>query len=309
MARFSSLAALAVASVIAGVASLPGRAAAEDRVTLGWGRFFYNDTLGDGHDRWQTGGYSVAMVRGYAFDGTLPDRPGELLAFRLRASIAAPADLQSPALDDRRYAGTLALGVSTQFQWHGNEVALGADLVATGPQTGLGSFQTTVHDWLGMDAPAVLDDQIGNGLHPTLTAELGRPLTLGAAHARPFVELQAGAETLVRLGADLTFGGFGTGDLMLRDPVTGQRYRGVAGDRVAGMSLVMGGDAAHVFNSVYLPDDGAATLRPDRYRLRAGLQWQGERNAVFYGVSYLSPEFEEQDEGQLVGGLSLNLKF
>jgi len=294
---------------LACLAGLCAPARAEGRVTLGWGRMFHNDAIGDGNDRWQSGGYSVSMVRGVSYGGTLPASPGEILEFRLAADIMAPANLSSPAADDRRYAGALSFGVHTHFDWKGTEISLGGDLVATGPQTGIGRFQSWVHERLDMPVPGALDDQIENGIHPTLLAEAGRSYALGSGAARPFVQVQAGAETLVRLGADLTFGGFGQGDLMLRDGATGLRYRAVEGDRKGGISFVLGGDVAHVFDSIYLPEGGAVTLTPDRLRLRAGVHWQGVRNSVFYGVSYLSPEFEEQSSGQLVGGLSVNLKF
>lgn len=297
---------LAAAVLWAGIGAGAG---AEPRVTLGWGRMFHNDALGDGHDRWQTGGYTVSMVRGYSFSGALPDRPGEILEWRLSANIIAPADLISPPPGDRRYVGALSLGLHTQWQWRANEVSLGADLVATGPQTGIGHFQEWAHRRLNMDVPQVLDDQIGNGLYPTLVAESGRRLSLGPAELRPFAELRAGAETLVRVGADLTFGHFGPGDLMIRDAVTGQRYRGVAGTLEPGMTFTLGADVAHVFDSAFLPDGGEATLADARTRLRAGVQWQGEKHAVFYGVTWLSREYQEQPQGQMVGTLSLNLKF
>ena len=295
--------------VLACVAGLGAPAQAEERVTLGWGRMFHNDAMGDGNDRWQTGGYTVSMLRGVSFDGSLPATPGEILEFRLAANIMAPANLSKPAADDRRYAGALSFGVHTHFDWKATEISLGADLVATGPQTGIGRFQTWVHERLDMPVPGALDDQIGNGFHPTFQAEAGRSYAIGNGAARPFVQMQAGAETLVRMGADLTFGGFGQGDLMVRDTATGLRYRAVEGDRKGGVSFVLGGDVAHVFDSIYLPDGGGVTMTPDRLRLRAGMHWQGVRNSVFYGVSYLSPEFEEQSSGQLVGGLSVNLKF
>ncbi len=284
-------------------------AQAEQRVTLGWGRLFYNDAMGDGRDRWHTGGYTLSMVRGYSFSGDLPDRPGEILEWRLSANIIAPADLQTPEPDDRRYVGALSLGLHTQWQWRANEVALGADLLATGPQTGIGSFQRWAHERLGMEVPEVLDDQIGNGFYPSLVAETGRRMSLGPAELRPFAELRAGAESLVRVGADLTFGHFGPGDLMIRDAVTGQRYRGVSGAVEPGLSFTLGADVARVFDSAFLPGGEAATLSDDRTRLRAGVQWQGARHSVFYGVTWLSKEFEEQPEGQVVGALSLNLRF
>jgi hypothetical protein len=290
-------------------AGLAPDAMAQDRATLGWGRFFYNDLLGDGHDRWQTGGYTVSILRGDRYDGTLPDRPGQILEYRLSANIIAPASLTSPEPGDRRYAGILSLGVHTPFEWRGVELSLGADLVVTGPQTGVGRFQRWAHERLGLDKPLVLGNQIEDGFHPTLVAEAGHSFALAGGRLRPFAELRAGAETLVRVGADLSFGQAGADDLMVRDQTTGQRYHGIAGTLRQGVSLTLGGDVAHVFSSIYLPEGEAATLRADRYRLRAGLSWQGRKSSLFYGLTYLSPEFDQQSEGQLVGGLSLHVKF
>jgi hypothetical protein len=45
---------------------------------------------------------------------------------------------------------------------------------------------------------------------------------------------------------------------MVRDQTTGQRYRGIAGTLRQGVSLTLGGDVAHVFSSIYLPEDEAA---------------------------------------------------
>ena len=61
--------------------------------------------------------------------------------------------------------------------------------------------------------------------------------------------------------------------------------------------------------SVFLPDGGAAVLTPTRDRLRAGYLWQGEKAFVFSGLTYLSPEFDSQPEGQLVGSLTLSFDF
>lgn len=287
-----------------------GEGHAQERMTLGWGRFFDNDAIGDGHDRWRTGAYTFSQLRGASsWTGVLPQTPGEILEFRMRAETIAPASLVSPDKNDRRYAGALSFGMHTHFGWMGNEVSLGADLVVTGPQTGIGKFQSWVHDQFGLEKPLVLDDQIGNGFYPTLVAELGRPMQMGQVTVRPFGEIRAGAESLVRLGGDMVIGEFGRGDLMLRDPATGQRYRGITGVHDSSFSLVLGGDVAHVFDSVFLPAGGTATLSDYRGRARAGVQWQGERASAFYGVTYLTPEFQEQSEGQFIGSLNLNFKF
>lgn len=285
-------------------------AEAQDRITLGHARLLSNDAYGDSKDRWQTGSYATSILRGTGWDGSLPTRPGEILEYRLRAQVIAPADLVAPLPGDRRYAGVLAAGLSTHFAFAQLETSVGVELAAIGPQTGIGNIQRALHNLIGLPEPLVLGNQIGNAVHPTALAEVGRTLHFGQALAlRPFAELQAGVETLARVGGDLVIGGLGSGALMVRDTVTGQRIEGINGSDGNGMSLSLGGDLARVFDSAYLPSGGAATLLDTRRRLRLGLNWQGERAEVFYGVTLLGREFDTQPESQVVGSLRLRLEF
>jgi hypothetical protein len=201
------------------------------------------------------------------------------------------------------------LGVHTHFDLSGAEASLGADLVFIGPQTGVGSFQRSAHEALGLPRPFAMDSQIGNAVHPTVLAEFGRSYSFGdRLTMRPFVEAQAGVESFVRVGGDLTLGEFGQGGLMLRDVTTGQRYRGVRGG-AQGFSFVMGGDVARVFDSAYLPASDPAQLSDTRSRVRAGVHWQGEKAEFFYGLTWLGKEYENQPDDQLTGSLRLRLRF
>lgn len=284
--------------------------AAEQRVTLGWGRMFSNDALGDGHDRWRTGSYQLSMLRGVSFDGDLPKSFGSLIEYRASSQIIAPASLTTAAATDRRYVGMLSLGAHSQFDWQGNEVSLGGDLVITGPQTGISNFQKWVHNALGMAEPLVVSNQLGNAVYPTVLGEIGRTVAVTPqVTLRPFAEAQAGVESFVRVGGDMVVGSFGRGTVMARDMTTGQRYRVAESQINQGISFVLGGDIARVFDSALLPSTGGAVMSDDRGRVRAGVHWQGDKTSLYYGVSYLSPEFESQSEGQVIGSLSLNLKF
>jgi hypothetical protein len=284
-------------------------AIAQDRTTLGWGRLFTNDAIGDGKDRWRTGSYGVSAVRGAAWTGALPDRAGDILEFRAHGQIIAPDDLTANDPTDRRYAGALSFGLHSHFMLGMAEASFGSDLVVIGPQTYLDEFQSEVHETLNIVAPQVLDDQIANRIAPTLVGELGRSYQITTTIAvRPFVEARAGDETLVRAGGDLVIGGAWNNALMLRDAVTGQRFRGIDGE-AAGLSVLLGADVAHVFASTYLPDGGAAELASSRTRVRAGMEWQGESAGVFYGLTYLSPEYQGQDRGQVTGSLNVNFDF
>jgi len=290
-------------------AQVPDKVVAQKHVTLGYGRFFSNDALGDGKDRWRTGSYAISMIRGVGWDGALPNQFGDLLEYRVRTEIIAPANLATPSPTDRRYVGALSAGVHAHFGRGATEVRLGADVVGIGPQTGVGSLHRALHKAFGMTSPGNLATQLPNHIYPTVSAELGKTYRFGNTRLRPFVEAQAGVESYVRVGGDLVFGAFGQGAMMLRDQVTGQRFVGVPGAVVQGLSATIGGDIARVFDSAYLPKTGPIALRQNRSRVRAGVNWRGEKSEIFYGVTHLGREFKGQSSGQTLGSLKLHIRF
>ncbi|MDA7423485.1 lipid A-modifier LpxR family protein [Thalassococcus lentus] len=303
---FRAIALALAASIVTATTAL-----SEGRQMLGNGRLVNNDLFGDLNDRWHSGSVAASRVKGPAWTGALPQRPFEILEYRVGAQVMAPENLRAPAAGDRPFAGAVALGLHTHFERGGNEIALGGDLVFTGPQTGLGAFQTALHDSMGVSpaSNSVLANQVKDGVHPTLVAEAGRTFALGSRGTiRPFTELRWGVETLARVGADITFGPAGQGELMVRDPVTGQRYRSVQ-QYVPGLSWVVGGDFTYVEDSAFLPQSSGVQATDTRTRVRTGVHWQGEQNAAFYGVTWMSEEFTAQPSGQMVGSMRLEFRF
>lgn len=274
---------------------------------VGQGRLFSNDLFGDGDDRWRTGAYSLSFLWGRVGQDKVQRRPGEVIELRLRSELITPESLTNPDPDDRRYAGMLSAGLHTHFRQQAVEGRLGLDLVVTGPQTRLDRLQTRTHRLVGLPLPsdAVLDAQIADGFHPTLSGDLAWQTQLSdTMRLRPFAEWQVGVEWLVRMGADLIIGDFGREGFMLRDPSVGQLY--TAGDGARGLSLIAGADTAYVGRSVLLPGD---QLRRDRHRARIGLSWRGKRTRAFYGATWLSPEFTGQSGSQIVGSVKLGFTF
>ena len=290
-------------------------ARADERVPSGWsllgrGRLTVNDLFGDRYDRWRTGSIAASYVFGPEWTGALPSQPGQVLEFRLMGEIISPVRLDLPWAMDRPYAQSLSLGLHSHFDHHGYEVAAGADAVVTGPQLGLSDFQMFLHRTARFDHrihPAVEAGQIPNGVHGSGVVEIGREVVLGATRLRPFAELRAGVEDLARIGFDLTVGPAGQGELLVRDSVSGHRYRTIT-NPVKGATFVAGADIAKVWSSLYLPS-ATTTLTDARARVRAGLHWQGDAWAGFYGLTWLGPEFTGQNEGQLVGALRLQMRF
>ena len=312
----AAVAAFAATFALSSFASAPSASAqevgsmSEGRSRIGYGNLITNDLIGDGKDRWRTGSIASSRLWGYGWGGQAPAGFGELLELRILGQIMAPSNLRNPATGDRPWAGALSIGLHTHMQRDELEIALGGDLVFVGPQTGLFSFQDALHDLVGTTeaSEATRTAQIQNTLRPTLVGELGRTVDLSErTRLRPFVEARLGDESLVRIGADLTIGNVGLGELLVRDPVTGQRYRTMYDD--TSLSWTVGADVAHVASSVYLPKGRGYDLEHQRHRLRAGLHWQSGQSDLFYGVTYLSEELSTQAEGQLVGSIRLRLRF
>ncbi|MGR3540223.1 MAG: lipid A-modifier LpxR family protein [Hasllibacter sp.] len=287
------------AAALAALTALP--ALAEGRQTLGFARLFNNDAIGDGADRWRTGSYAVSAFRGRSWDGTAPAGPTDLIEWRLRSEVIQPSNLRAPAPDDRRYAGVLALGAFSHMRRGGFDLTAGLELVGVGPSTGVGAFQEFTHDILGQPDPApAIATEIEDAVWPTARLEVARGFRTGPLAWRPFASAQAGAETLGRVGIDLTLGNLDTG-MRLRDPVTGQLYPGLAGDG-SGLSLTLGADHAWVEGSRFLdPAEGYEAV--DRTRVRAALRHDSPLGTVFYGLTWMSEEFAAQPEGQVVGSL------
>jgi len=288
----------------------PAAQAQDGRTTLGITRLITNDTLGDRQDRWRSGGFNVSAFRGPTWDGQLPSQPFQIMEYRFRGEAITPEDLVNPDPGDRLYAGTWWLGAHTHFGWRGLEVTAGADVAVTGEQSGIRSLQSSVHDLLSMPRIDLEDYQVEDGVYLHGTVEVARRLQWRLAEVRPFVEVQGGVETLARVGVDVTFGTLGQGGLRARDPITGQRIAGITNIAdEGGWSFLLGADTAYVDSSVFLPSDRGFEVEESRHRVRAGANYGFGQSNIFYGVTWLSEEFVGQPDSQVVGSLSVDLRF
>jgi hypothetical protein len=291
---------------------LPQPTVAEGRNYLGYGRLITNDFLGDLQDRERTGSVTSSRVWGPEWTGELPKNFGNLIELRLGLEVLAPENLTNPAAGSRPWAGALSAGLHTHFQHKATEFAVGASVFATGPQNQLGMLQHEFHKLIGDEPPSkrTLAAQIGNGFYPTVLVEAGRAIELGENKTlRPFIQGQAGIETMVRAGFDLTFGSVGNGGLLVRDRTSGHRYRVIQNTQNAGFSFVAGADIAYVSESTFLPENRGYALTDHRDRVRLGMHWQGKDASAFYGVTWLGKEYETQPNDQIVGSLRINLSF
>ncbi len=269
-------------------------------------RLLTNDFLGDRHDRWHTHSYQVGVLAEPSAGQSGPD----LVELRFFTEALTPWSLSDPDPEDRPLAGIFSVGLHGYMLGDRASLHFGADLVGVGPKTHWDDFLDWFHPPGDEPGDALKEDQIGNGLHPTLLLAGTRSFPLGGrGEAMVFGELQAGAETLVRFGGDLLFGPASRGALPIRDMTTGLLIPATHLD-AAGFGMTLGADAAYVDRSIYLPASRGYDLAEIRYRARAGGLWRwGTGKQVFYGLTWLSEEFEAQPEGQVVGSIHVNWRF
>lgn len=284
-------------------------ARAEGREFVGTSSLFTNDFIGDGGDRWRTGSFTYSHLRGYgAYDGQNSGF-GDIIEYRLRTDIFAPAG-GSAFPGDRPYATAVSLGVNTHFAQGDLLYTLGLEATAIGPQTGLSAIQEDFHERFSLPQPPFRGQELGDQWVLGTAAEMAHRSLIGdTLSLRSFAALAAGTETLARVGFDMRLAPYGHSDLMLRDVVTGQLHNATE-DHGTGWAFTAGADVAYVSESLFLPESRVAGIENLRLRARAGVEYKFARDAsVFYGATYLSPEFVGQSEGQVVGSLRLNFNF
>ncbi len=309
--RFVLIAAFAFLAALSAPARAEGWDVFGGREYLGSGRLWSNDYFGDRQDRWRTGAFTIGFLWGPAGTISLPEEFGSLIELRYTNSLLAPANLRNPAVGDRRYAGIATFGAYTHFAKGSTDYTLGAEAVVSGPISGASWIQVKVHDLINSPGPSssTLASQFPNALHAAVTGEAAHRFSFGDGLVlRPFVQGRAGDVNYLRVGADLIIGSNFTSGIVLRDETTGQLFQGLYEVPRNGFSFLVGADAARVFSSTWLPSS-QYTLTDSWNRVRAGVQWQSDLLGVFYGATWMGPEFTTQPSGQVVGSLQVQLSF
>ena len=280
---------------------------------LGYGRLVTNDLLGDGKDRWRTG--SVSAFRMYVQDGVDLKhlKLGDAVELRSHFEVVAPSDLQATNGGDRPWGGAHSLGLHSPFHYGPLHMSLGTDIHFIGTDSGLTQFQQDLHKGLGIKhaGDSVADNQVNDETVIGGAAEVAYPISLTQrVQARPFGEMRAGLEDVVRMGVDLYFGALGATPAMSRDPVTGHRYPvNVEQAQDRGMLFSLGYDHTHVATSKFLPSEANVKHGPTRARTRMGMTFKRGSWSVFGGFTWMGKEFEGQEGEQVLGSIRLFSRF
>ncbi|RJK96225.1 DUF2219 family protein [Paracoccus aestuarii] len=268
---------------------------------LAFSRLLTNDYIGDRKDRWRTFSYAVSVLKPFE------DKSVGELRFRTEIIAGRKLKLASGQDPDRRMAGVLGIGAYRSAVIGKSDYRIGVELTAIGPQTGLVNLQERVHEKLNQSGPSAYakELQVGDRILLGFNGETGRDFIVGQTAVRPWVAVEGGAEAFARVGMDFTLG-HTVGNYGIRDELTGWRLPILQNRNTHGISLIAGFDIAHVVNSVYIEE---GDLTQNRLRLRAGGLVDFKSGRIFYGATYLSEEFKNQPENQVVGSVTISMFF
>lgn len=287
----------------------------------------FNDFFGDGEDRYLTGGVQVTIAgrQSDLFDEPLIGGDSYLM-LQAGGRSYTPADIsaRNPAANDRPYAGYVYGSVGmARIDGVGGALTQTTALVeigATGPMLGFEGLQNDIHERMSLPKARGWDTEVGNEIYATLRAERTwrRFGTVGAfeTEVAPFARIDVGtAENSATVGVDVAIGDHLGRGLIARESALGARYAAVrTADEDTAWRVYAGGDVKVVGTDATLDGgffrDGRSVAKTTlRYRARAGVDIATGPVTFGYGVHLLGPEFEAQDDPQLIGAFTLTIRF
>lgn len=253
------------------------------------------------------------------------------LVFALGQNIYTPVDTDTAAVvqDDRPYAGWLYLGVGVVWKDARVRNSLVLDIGVIGSWSYAEQTQRQVHDLRGFDSPNGWDNQLNDEVGFNLSYER---TWRWPRHARrsgfdwevlPHAGVALGTvRTHVNMGGELRFGlnlpdDFGTAAIgpsaTTSTPVDGYQ----AADRAwfdLGCYLFVRADGKLVGRNIFLDgntfsDSHSVGSKPFVADLSAGVAVNIKNTKLAYALVYRTEEFNEQDDAQVFGTLSLNWTF
>ncbi|MDH3665971.1 MAG: lipid A deacylase LpxR family protein [Paracoccaceae bacterium] len=300
----------------------------------------WNDGLGDGQDRWKTGGLSQSVILPESSLGSVHwiDDQASALEVTLRALLMTPDNTAAAVADgdDRAFAQYAGAGVFLRtfsqpatapgdFGIQGlliqTDDRVGIELGWQGDPLPLFEIQEAFHGMTGAGGgrgnPA---NSIGG--EPLVNLEARRTWRLLAegpgrdVEFAPFLQTSLGMrENSLRVGGDFFVGSALEGRIWGSDPATGAAFSQASMPRPGtNWTLFAGGDLGYIASDAFLDGgvtaDGPSVERRDLVgRARAGILVEHGRVGLGFSLNWLGREFESQPEGQLVGALQVRVRF
>ncbi len=253
------------------------------------------------------------------------------LVFALGQNIYTPVNTDAELLieDDRPYAGWLYLGVGVVWKNADVRNSLVLDVGVVGPVSQAEETQKLIHDMRGIDSPEGWDNQLDDEIGFTLVYER---MWRWPKHTRrsgfdwevlPHAGLAVGTvRTFANAGAELRAGlnlpdDFGTSSIgpaaTTSTPVDGM----MGADRSwfdLGAYLFVRVDGRAVARNIFLDgntfrDSHSVSKNPLVADMSAGAAINYKNTKLAYAFVYRTKEFEEQEDAQVFGTVSLNWTF
>ncbi|MFK7941560.1 MAG: lipid A-modifier LpxR family protein [Paracoccaceae bacterium] len=289
----------------------------------------WNDAIGDGKDRYKSGGITHGWV--------IPDvrftrepwfnRRVAAVELQGRGFIATPENTQNPAAGDRPFAEYFAIGAYLRTigmprpvgpaLTKSTEDRIGLELGLLGDPLPFFEIQDVIHSGSVNNNPSnTLDGQFLANIEARRTWRYHQQLNDTDLEFAPFVQVSAGMrENSVRIGGDIIYGSSLEGRLWNHDLATGAMYPGGSAPREGPQLMVwMGADAGYVASDAmldggFLADGPSADREPLTGRVRAGVMVEMGDAAVGYSMTWLSEEFRGQKHSQVIGAVTVKLRF
>lgn len=295
----------------------------------------WNDRLGDGEDRWKSGGVTQSVILPERLLGGASwiDGRASALEVSLRGLVMTPDDTAFNGVngDDRAYAQYASAGAFLRSAARPAPIApglalqvedrIGIEIGWQGEPLPLFDIQEAFHGLADTGGDrGNPSNSIGGEFLANVEARRGwRFHNAGDSHdveVVPFIQGSAGMrENSLRVGGDVFVGSPLEGRLWGTDPATGAVFSQASMPRRGThWSVFFGGDVGYVASDAFLDGgfdgNGPSVERREIVgRARAGVLVEHGRVGVGFSLNWLGREFETQPEAQLVGALQLRLRF
>lgn len=290
----------------------------------------WNDRLGDGKDRYKSGGLTHGLVipEQRISESQWIEGHHSALELQARGFVVTPDNTTNgPAIGDRPFAQYASVGAFLRTieepvpygrgRSSSTENRVGIEFGYQGDPLPFFRLQDLIHggDLYRTPSMSLAGEMLVN-LEVRRTWRFHQQLRDTDLELAPYVKASAGMrENSVRVGGDFIYGSSLEGRLWNIDSAVGALIPGGSSPRSgANWLLWVGADVGYVASDAFLDGgfsrDGLSVPREELTgRVRAGLMLEYDDFAVAYSVTWLSEEFETQDDGQVIGALTFKYRF
>jgi hypothetical protein len=296
---------------------------------------FWNDRLGDGKDRWKTGGLTQSFVfpeHIFSDENWFSGR-ASALELNIRGLVITPDNTTATGIDnsDRPFAqyaaggiylrsiarpGALTPSITVQ-----TEDRIGVEAGWQGDPLPLFDVQNAIHGMAGTGGNAGnLSNTIEGEILVNLEGRRNWRFHVDGAERdvefAPFVQTSLGMrENSLRVGGDVFIGSALEGRTWGSDLATGAVMAGASMPRRGfDWTLFAGGDLGYIASDAFL-DGGFAVGGPSVERrdvvgrARVGVLLDFNNYGIGFSLNWLGKEFRRQSDGQMIGALQLKYRF